>query len=255
MLLGLTAISAGIRDLKGVISNAQQRAQIIAVSIINHDLNGGKNGEPSGDVSKAKELVNALRTQEDRRNMIAFLGYFGNIGFKMDGGVCTEVQHFKPDNKRYRKADLDGAKANNWYEPYDKSGKKAYWFEGPERPAFTPGTIATVGDNILNFADRFLGKDGKPGQLDATKDNGRGETVPLYDLTDEQRKMAEQVLVGMKRFGALLTAQASKEELQAELDRVNELLNDSQRILNAVTKAEEKTDGTVDEQLAEANVA
>jgi hypothetical protein len=252
MLIGLTAIGQNIRELRGIISNAYERAQLIGVSIINHDLHGGKDGEPSGDCSKAKDLVNALRTQEDRRNMIAWLAYFGNIGCKMEGGVCTEGRHIPADSKRYRKADIDGAKANNWYEPYDANGNKAFWFEGPAKQLFTPGTIATVGDNILNFADRFIGKDGKPGQLDATKDNGAGKVVPLYDLTNEQRRMAEQVFTGLKRFGALLTAQATKEELQHELDRVNDLLAKSETMLATVT---EQAGEISDEEVQEVAVA
>jgi hypothetical protein len=242
MLIGLTAIGAGIRELKGIVANAYERAQNIGVSIINHDLHGGKDGEPSGDCSKAKDLVNALRTQEDRRNMVAWLAYFGNIGCKMESGICTEVRHFPPESKRYRKADLDGANANNFFEPYDANGEKAFWFEGPAKPAYTPGTIADLGQNVLNFADRFLGTDRREGELSKTKDNGYGQNVPIYDLNDEERQQATDILTGMRKLGLMLMARERSEELTAEVTRLNEYVAATTKVVEDINKLGEETD-------------
>jgi hypothetical protein len=229
MLIGLTNISKGIRELKGIGANFDLRAQMVGVSIINHDLNGGNDGGPTGDCSKAKDLVNALRTQEDRRNMVAWLAYFGNIGCKMEGGICTEVQHFKQDNKRYRKPDLDGAKANNWFQPYEANGEKAFWFEGPPKPLYTQGTIGNLGDNIVNLADRYLGTDKRVGQLYDKVDRGDGTMVRRYNLTPHEIKQAEEVLHGLRNLGYILGAREETEEVVAEIskltDRVNELNN------------------------------
>lgn len=229
MLIGLTAISAGIRELKGIIANAQDRAQIIGISIINHDLFGGNDGGRSGDCSKSKELVNALKTQEDKRNMVAWLAYFGNIGCKMEQGMCTDVAHFKPDNKRYRQPDLDGAKANKWYEPYLPNGEKAHWFEGPPKPLYTQGTIGNLGDNIVNLADRFLGTDKRTGQLYDKVDRGDGTMVQRFNLSETELRQAEETLRGLRNLGYILGAREETEEVVAEIakltDRVNTLNN------------------------------
>jgi hypothetical protein len=236
MLIGLTAISGGIRELKGVISNAYGRAQLIAVSIINHDLFGGKEGERTGDCSKAKDLVNALKTQEDRRNMVAWLAYFGNIGCKMDNGLCTEVQHFKPDNRRYRQPDLDGAKANNWYEPYLANGEKAHWFEGPPKPLYTQGTIGTFGDNIVNFTERYLGTDRRQGQLYDKVDRGDGTMVDRFNLSNHERDQVEKVLKGLRNIGYMLGAREETEQLTARVVELNEFVNETEKVVDELNK-------------------
>lgn len=249
MLVGLTQISAGIRELKGVIANAYGRAQIIGVSIINHDLHG-KDGEPSGDCSKSKDLVNILKTQEDKRNMVAWLAYFGNIGCKMENGVCTEVQHFKPDSKRYRQPDLDGAKANNWYEPYLANGEKAHWFEGPPKELFTSGTIGGIGENIVNFADRYLGTDRRKGQLDDKVDRGDGTMVPRYNLTDFERDQVTKVLAGLRNVGFMLGAREETEELTARVQQLNEFVDKTDKVVTDLAAL-----GQTEAPEAEANVA
>lgn len=239
-LIGLTAISGGIRELKGVISNVYSRAQTIGLSIINHDLNGGADGSRTGDCSKAKDLVNVLKTQEDKRNMIAWLAYFGNIACKMENGVCTEVQHFKPDSKRYRQPDLDAAKVHNWYEPYLPNGEKAHWFEGPPKPLYASGTIANVGENVINFAERFLGTDSRPGDLTKTRDRGDGTMVPLYDLNDEEQQQARIVFDGLRKFGLMLMARERSEELTAEVVKLNDFTDATTRVLGEVSKLGEE---------------
>ena len=236
MLIGLTAISAGLRQFKGIVSNAYDRAQILAVSIINHDLNGGKDGSPSGDCSKAKDLVNLLKTQEDKRNMIAFLGYFGNISFKMVSGTCTEVQHFKPDSKRYRKPDLEGANANNWYEPYLPNGDKAYWFEGPAKQLYVQGTIGGLGDNIVNFTDRFLGTDRRTGQLYDKIDRGDGTMIERYNLTKDERETVEKVMAGLRNIGYMLGAREEQEQTVARVHELQDFINQTTKVVDDLAK-------------------
>jgi hypothetical protein len=236
MLIGLTAISAGIREMKGIIANAYERGQLIGQSIINHDLNGGKEGERTGDCSKAKDLVNALRTQEDKRNMIAWLGYFGNIACKMENGICTEVRHFPADSKRYRNADLEGAQANKWFEPYTNTGEKAHWFEGPAKQLYTPGTIGAIGDNIINLTDRFLGTDKRTGQLYDKVDRGDGTMVARYNLSETELRQAEETLKGLRNLGYILGAREETEEVVATIDQ---LTNRVQELNNFMSKGEE----------------
>lgn len=235
-LIGLTAISAGLRELKGVISNVYGRAQIVGLSIINHDLSGGADGSPSGDCSKAKDLVNLLKTQEDKRNMVAWLAFFGNIACKMENGICTEVQHFKPDNKRFRKPDLEAAAVHNWFEPYLPNGEKTHWFEGPPKPLYAQGTIGAIGDNIVNYADRFLGTDRRTGQLYDKVDRGDGTMVPRYNLSDYERETVEKVLTGLKNVGYMLGAREEAEELTARIHDITDFVNKADKVVDDLAK-------------------
>jgi hypothetical protein len=254
LLIGLTAIGTNIRELRGIIANADERAQNIALSIINHDLNGGKDGEPSGDCSKAKDLVNALRTQEDRGNMIAWLAFFGNIGCKMERGICTEVKHITADSKRYRNPDLEAAKQHNWYEPYLSNGEKAHWFTGPAKPVYQPGTLADLGQNVVNFGDRFLGTERRTGDLFAKKDNGAGKQVPIYDLNETEVEQARTLFEGVRKFGLMLMARERAEEYTAEVVKLNEFVNSTSKVLGEVAKLGE-TKTTEAEEVLEVNVA
>jgi hypothetical protein len=251
LLVGLTAISAGIRELKGVINNVYDRAQLVGVSIINHDLNGGNDGSPTGDCSKAKDLVNVLKTQEDKRNMVAWLAYFGNIGVKMENGTATEVRHFQADNKRYRQPDLDGAKANKWYEPYLPNGEKAHWFEGPAKPLYTPGTLGDIGDNVITFAERFLGTDRRIGQLYDKVDAGNGDKVNRYNLSDEEIQQAEALFNGVRKFGLMLMARERAEEYTAEVVKLNEFLDQATKVINDVNNIGENPTETTTEDVQE----
>ena len=198
-------IDKAIKDLKGIVSNAHERGQDIAVGIIAHDLQ-------HGDCSRAKALVNAIGNREERGFMVQFLAFFGAIGCKMDKGVCTAVGHIDSQTKRYRKPDLDAAKAHNWYEAYSKDGKKAHWFQGPEKPAYIPGTLGDVGQNILNFADRVAKS------LDGTKDNGRGQTVPIYDLNEDDRKELAVALDAIRKIGKRTMAREMLAEANAVIE-------------------------------------
>jgi hypothetical protein len=239
-LIGLTDISKGIRELKGVISNVYDRAQTIGLSIINHDLNGGEDGSRTGDCSKAKDLVNVLKTQEDKRNMVAWLAYFGNIAVKMESGIATEVRHFPPESKRYRNADLEGAKANNWYEPYLDNGEKAHWFEGPAKQLYTPGTIGAIGDNVVNFADRFLGTDRRTGQLYDKVDRGDGTKVNRFNLSETELENVEKVLTGLRNIGYMLGAREEAEELTARVIELNEFTAKTNKVVDDLAKLGEQ---------------
>lgn len=229
-------LDKGIKDLRGITANALERAQVLAVGIIEHDI-------AHGDCSRAKDLVNVLHGQEQRRNMVQFLAYFGNIGIKMEKGVATGVGHIAETSKRYRKPNLEGAKANNWFEPYDGDGKRRDWFNGPEKPAYTPGTLGDVGQNVVNFAERMLGTDTRVGQLFAEKDNGRGEQVPVYDLTDDERQLAETTLKGLHQLGTMLMAReqvgvfaAKVKELQGFIAATDKVVDD----INKLGKSEDE---------------
>jgi hypothetical protein len=201
-----------IKDLKGIVANAHERAQVIAVAVIEHD-------REHGDCSRAKALVNAIANREERNFMVQFLAFFGAIGCKMEKGVCTGVGHIDVKAKNYHKPDLTGAKNNLWFEAYNAAGEKAHWFQGPPKPAYIPGTLGDVGQNVLNFADRLTKN------LDATKDNGRGEQVPIYDLSDDDRKEMSVALDAIRKIGRRVMAREMLETANSVIEETAGIFN------------------------------
>jgi hypothetical protein len=151
--------------------------------------------------------------------MVQFLAYFGGIGCKMEKGICTGVGHIDVKAKNYHKPDLTGAKNNLWFEAYNAAGEKAHWFQGPPKPAYIPGTLGDVGQNVLNFADRLTKN------LDATKDNGRGEQVPIYDLSDDDRKEMSVALDAIRKIGRRVMAREMLETANSVIEETAGIFN------------------------------
>ena len=221
------AITKEIKDLRGIVANANERAQVIAVAVIQHDAE-------HGDCTLAVDLVNSLPNAEQKRWMTQFLRYFGAIGLDMEKGRATNAKHVDPRTKTYRPRDLEGAKANLWFKP-----EEGGWFAGPPRDYYVPGTIGDVGENVMRFGDQLSKK------LTSTKDRGDGEQVPFFNLTDEQRKVVDQTIVGIKRLGALMAATENAEELKRELAQTEALIKDSENILSSIVGAEKKAETDV----------
>ena len=169
--------------------------------------------------------------------------HFGGIGVKTEKGRAINAQHLNPNTKDLSPnatkqkggsiADPAGARAVMWYE-VDQTD----WYRGPPRSEFVPGTIGDVGQNVFDFGERLAKK------LDGTKEVD-GKTYPLFNLTPEQRKTAEQVIVGLKRLGSLMTATENLEEIKREEASVVQLIADSEGILKAITKNEREADTEV----------
>jgi hypothetical protein len=228
------AITKEIKDLRGIVANALERAQVIAVAVIMHDAE-------HNDCTLSVDLVNSLPNAEQKRWMTAFLRYFGEIGVEMKQGRATNAKHVDPRGKNYRPRNVDGAKANLWFEP-----EQGDWYTGPPRDEFVPGTIGVVGDNVVRFGERLADQlSGK-----ALKTLPNGDKVPFYALNDEQREVANQVVIGLKRLGSLLSATENAEELRRELAKQEALINDSTSILETVTKDEDTTETDAPEQEA-----
>lgn len=223
------AIKKQITDLRGIVANANERAQQIAVAVIQHDAE-------HGDCTLAVDLVNSLPNAETKRWMTQFLRHFGAIGIDTEKGRAVNAKHLDPRGKNYRPRDIEGAKANMFFEP--ESGD---WFKGPPRDYYVPGTIGDVGENVMRFGDQLSKK------LDATKDRGDGVEVPIFNLTPDQRQIVEQTVVGLKRLGALLTATENLEELQREQAKTEQLIRDSEGILSAIVGNEQNAETEVPE--------
>jgi hypothetical protein len=218
------AIKKGITDLRGIVTNANERAQTLAVAVIQHDAE-------HGDCTLAVDLVNSLPNAEQKRWMVQFFKHFGAIVIDTEKGRATNAKHRDPRSKGYTAPSVDGAKANMWFEP-----ENGGWFAGPPRDYYVPGTIGDVGENVIRFGDR-LAK-----QLDGTKDRGDGTQVPFFDLNDEQRAVANQVVVGLKRLGALMAATQNEAELKIELAKQRALIADATDVLSAIASNEQDTE-------------
>lgn len=239
LLVGLAAIDGGLRDLKGIVANVNERAQQLACSIIAHDVE-------HGDCSRASQLVNVLSSAEQRRFMVQFLAYFGNIGIKVEKGFATKAGHIADDSKRSRKPSIDGAKANNWFEPYDASGKKADWYEGPNPNLFVSGTLGDLGDSIIRFSKRIEENLGK------TKDNGAGKDVPLYDLTDDQRKQVREALAVLTTVGNAVMANDVTERMKPFLEAGKEVATLGQKFgATTTTQTEDANQTETDDETVE----
>jgi hypothetical protein len=220
-------IQKGIKDLRGIVANVHERVQVLLVAVIVHDAE-------HGDCTLAVDLVNSLPNAEQKRWSTQFLRYFGAIGVDMQKGTAVNAKHVDERSKNYRPRDVDGAKANMWFRPEDGD-----WFQGPPRDYYVPGTIGDVGDNVLRFGDR-LSK-----MLKGTKDRGDGMQVPYFDLNDEQRKVADEVVIGLRRLGALMTATENLDEVKRDQARLEALIADSTDILKAIAKNESEAETEV----------
>lgn len=196
--MNLKQIDAKIGELRGIVSNVNERVQEIAVAIIEHAKGAG-----NGDVSRSITLVQTLPNSFRREYLLQWFKYFGNIGIDLRGGKCRMLDK---NNRAYRTVegspfDVEGAKANNWFEPFEADGttRKA-WYQGPNPSAFESNTLADFGDNIVKFADR-LTRD-----IDKMRDvPGQGQ-VPVYALTEQQHKQAEDAIAVLKRLGVSVMA-------------------------------------------------
>lgn len=206
--MDLKQIDKGIRELKGIVENVNQRVQGLAVAIISH-------AKDHGDCSRALTLVNALPSTFRREFLIRFFRHFGSIGIDVKG---QKVRLISADTKGYRGFDVDGAKANNWYEAADAAGNRADWYTGPAPAQFEPNTLGDFGQNIVNFSER-LSK-----QLDATKEVGNKE-MPVYRLSDEDRQRADNALAFLKQLGKDVMAREEHEETQRRADELRQRIS------------------------------
>lgn len=222
-IVGLAAIDRHIGQLSGIVANVNQRVQDIAVAIIEHAA-----GDGAGDVSRALKLVKALPNSFRREYLIRYFRYFASTGIDLKK---DKVGLISRDNKDFRGFDVDGARANNWFDAFDAAGNRAPWYEGPAPRDVEPNTLVEFGETISNFVKR------QTKQLDATRDDGK----PVYALTDEQRETAKQVLTAIDRVAAYVGGVANTEHLKAELVRMEQMVNEMKPGVEALGAQEPMT--------------
>jgi hypothetical protein len=223
-LIGLKAIDNAITQISGIVANVDERVQEVAVAIVEHAAGPGQ-----GDVSRALPLVQALSNAGQRTLLVRWFLYHGSIGINLRGNDGRgAVKRVTRDSKTFRKDvpngyDVDGARLNNWFQPFNEKGERAIWYQGPNPDEFVPNTLVDFSNGIENFVTRMTK------QLDATKEvriDGELREVDLYALSPEQRDTAKKVLGAMSRVAALATSTANRDALEAELTRMDGLVKE-----------------------------
>jgi hypothetical protein len=115
-IVGLAGIDKAIKSIANVGQNLNERVQDVAVAIVEHAA-----GQGNGDMSRALTLVktvNRMRTL-NAAFLVGYFRYFAstNINLRANDGA-GKVSLMARDAKGYRGFDVDGARANNWYEAF-----------------------------------------------------------------------------------------------------------------------------------------
>lgn len=207
LLVGVAAISGAIKEIAGVAQNLQERVQCVAASIIAHAAGPG-----NGDVSLARDLVKMVKRYPtlNTNYLIGYLRHFGsmNVNLRADNGK-GKVSLMSRDAKGYRGFDVDGAKANNWFEAVDADGNRASWYQGPVQEQYEPGGIGDVAAQMHNFVKRTAER------LDGTKELPNGKKVPLFEIGKEDREQLDNALAFIDRLSATLARKERVAELTA----------------------------------------
>lgn len=226
VIVGLAGIDKGIKALRGVGENLNERVQDIAVAIIEH-----ANGAGNGDVSRALTLCQAVKRLRTLNvaYVVGFFRYFGNCNVNLND---AKVSLLAKDSKAYRGGfDPVGAKANKWYDAVNDEGEKAPWYAGPLPPEFKPYTIGDEAQRIANFVK------GERKRLDDTK-TVNGEEVPLVALTEADREQMLNALTFMERIANTLARHEDVQRKAAELAAAEAGVNDDEEVVAVIQPKE-----------------
>lgn len=98
-----------INDAIKTYGSARERVQAAAVAIIEH-------ASVYGDCRRARVLSRGVPARE-RNSLIGYFALYSPIGVKMGKTAAEDKSRFiNPESKLYNDFNLDGAKANNWFD-------------------------------------------------------------------------------------------------------------------------------------------
>ena len=105
----LKQIDANIKSIQNRYETVREKVQETALAIIEH-------AKDHGDCTRAVKLCRALPARE-RNSLIGWFSLYSPIGVRMGKTTKEDNCRFiKEDSKRYNIFNLDGAKANKWYD-------------------------------------------------------------------------------------------------------------------------------------------
>lgn len=211
----LNEIDKRIGQIRGMVNDLNGFVAATAVGIVAHYAE-------HGDCSRAGKLVAALPNSMNRTYLIR---WFEKAGISINPNEGYASKAISKDSKRYRSPSdgLEFAQANNWFDAVGEDGKRAPWYEGPTPREQEPNTMLDFANNVIGFADRTA-KDIREGKL-------RDKKRDKYDLSDEEQQAANKVLGAIRRFGLALKAPAYQRELEGELARIHETVEEATEML------------------------
>lgn len=231
----LKEIDKRIGQLKGMVNDLNGFIAATAVGIVSHF-------KEHGDCSRAGKLVAALPNSMNRTYLIK---WFFRAGIAINPNDGYASKGISKDSKNYRPADVDFAKTNNWFEAVDANGKRADWYQGPTPREQEPNTMMDFADNVIGFADR-VAKNIKEGTL-------RNSKRPMYVLDEDENAAAQKVLGAIRRFGLALKAPARARELEGELARIQETIENATDVLSDAPSYDDVKDIDADVQATGTN--
>lgn len=106
---GLKAIDKLIDTARKAITSSREAVQTAAIAIISH-------AKDHGDCTRAKVLCRAVPSRE-RNMLIGYFALYSPIGVQMGKTAADDKSRFIRDTaKNYHDFNLDGARANKWYD-------------------------------------------------------------------------------------------------------------------------------------------
>ena len=226
-IVGLAAIDRNIKAVTGVMDNLNDRVQDIAVAIVEHAA-----GDGNGDVSRALTLCQAIAKRRTLQVnfLIGWFRYFGNCNINLNANDgAGRVSLIKRDATGYRGFDVDGARANNWYDAFKADGERSNWYAGPAPQEYKPLTIGDLAMRMQNFSKNTTKL------LDATKEVN-GKEVPAVTLAEPDRKQVEHALAFIDRIAATLARHEDVHEAAEKLAEAQKALEQDAEVIEVIDK-------------------
>jgi hypothetical protein len=218
-IVGLKGIDNAIKSIAGIATNLNERVQEVAVAIVQHAA-----GEGNGDMSRALVLCKTTARFRTLNTpfLIGWFRYFGNanINLKANDGAGKVSLHAR-DSKAYRGGfDVDGAKANNWFDAFDAEGNRSKWYAGPDMPDYEPMGLVDIATRMTQFAKNTRKL------MDSTKEV-KGKEVPAVVLSDDDKVQVNNALAFIERISATLSRHDRVVQLQAELEKTEQNVDET----------------------------
>lgn len=222
---GDAQIRNAIKSLSGVIENVNNRVQDIATSIIEHAAGAG-----NGDMSRALDLCKTVARHRTLQvnYLIGYFKYFAstNINLRANDGE-GKVSLMSKDSKGYRGFDVDGARANCWFEAFDDEGNRSTWYAGPAPADYQPLTIGDLAERMRRFSKNTAKL------LDDTK-TVNGKEVPAVQLNEADQTQVEHALAFIDRIANTLARHDEVAKLAAELKAKQNEAGEDEEVLQVL---------------------
>lgn len=224
-LQGLAAIDRAIKSVAGVMGNLNERVQDIAVAIVEHAA-----GEGNGDMSRSLKLVQTVKRHRTLNTafLVGWFRYFGNANINLNANDgAGKVSLVSKDAKGYRGFDVDGARANNWFDAFMPNGDRSTWYAGPAPAEFQPMTVGDLAERMHRFVKNTTKL------LDDTKEiNGREVTV--VDLNEQDRSQVTNALAFIDRIANTLARHEEVKTLAAKLAEAEAGAGQDEEVVNLI---------------------